>query len=308
MRRAPYPLLLMLVWIITIATIDCSDGSRRTSEQDVKRFFEACRTGNISVVNEMLKTRSAKSLVNARDDSDVTPLHEAALKGHKAIVEVLLARGADVNSKTSDGFTPLLDAALNGHTSVVEVLLEKGALVDPEIDFVGVTPFFVALIRKHFDICTLLLKKGANIDHRGVGGDTCLHVVPLVPGTEAVEFLLKNKANVNAKNAEGETPLHAAAQWGRADVLELLIQHGANINAANKQGLTALHFAALESTAEVAKLLIAKGANINAKTTARYVGGYPERVIPAGATPLRTASIAHNKDVVLLLKQLGAKN
>nr|HIL75857.1 ankyrin repeat domain-containing protein [Rhodospirillales bacterium] len=34
-------------------------------------------------------------------------MHYAALKGHKEVVELLLANGANVNAKDDDGKTPL---------------------------------------------------------------------------------------------------------------------------------------------------------------------------------------------------------
>lgn len=54
-------------------------------------------------------------------------LHFAALKGHVAIVETLLAAGADKDRQTLEGLTPLHIAAINGHVEVVRVLLRAGA-------------------------------------------------------------------------------------------------------------------------------------------------------------------------------------
>ena len=39
-----------------------------------------------------------------------TPLHEAAMEGHREIVELLIAAGADVNAKNNWGWTPLFES------------------------------------------------------------------------------------------------------------------------------------------------------------------------------------------------------
>jgi ankyrin repeat protein len=44
-------------------------------------------------------------LVLSNDKDGMTPLHFAAGKGHKAVVEVLLAHGAEVNAKDIRGQT-----------------------------------------------------------------------------------------------------------------------------------------------------------------------------------------------------------
>ena len=50
------------------------------------------------------------------------------MKGHLAVVEALLAKGADRDAKTTDyGFTALIYASEEGHLAVVEALLAKGA-------------------------------------------------------------------------------------------------------------------------------------------------------------------------------------
>ena len=60
----------------------------------------------------------------------MTPLHWAAVGGHKDVVELLLAHGAEVNARYSDGYTPLHYAAANGHKDVVELLLANEADVN----------------------------------------------------------------------------------------------------------------------------------------------------------------------------------
>ena len=54
----------------------------------------------------------------------------AAQKGHEAVVQLLLDKGAAVDAVLKDGHTALIIAAQQGHEAVVKLLLDKGAAVD----------------------------------------------------------------------------------------------------------------------------------------------------------------------------------
>ena len=78
--------------------------------------------------------------VNAMDESDVTPLHQAASYGHKEIAELLIAEGADVNAKIKKKYyfkknqttlyintpTPLDWANINKQTEIADLLRKHG--------------------------------------------------------------------------------------------------------------------------------------------------------------------------------------
>src|SRR6185503_14567857 len=60
-----------------------------------------------------------------------TLLHAAAFKDRRAVVEELIARGADVDAvREGDAFTPLAQAAHKGHVGCLRVLLAAGASLD----------------------------------------------------------------------------------------------------------------------------------------------------------------------------------
>jgi ankyrin repeat protein len=62
-----------------------------------------------------------------KDNKGSTPLHLAAGRGHRDVVELLLANNADVNAKANNGATPLDFAGGGGHKDVVELLRLHGS-------------------------------------------------------------------------------------------------------------------------------------------------------------------------------------
>jgi ankyrin repeat protein len=145
----------------------------------------------LAKVKALLENNPA--LISSKAVDGGTPLHPAALHGHKTVVELFLARRAEVDAKSNKGYTPLQLAAAMGHRGVVEMLLAHGADVNSKDAEFRWTPLHWAAGGGHKDV---------------------------------VEALLANKPNVNAKDDEGRTPLLLATNAGHTDVTELLRQHG----------------------------------------------------------------------------------
>ena len=65
---------------------------------------------------------SAGADVNAVQERDITPLHQAADRGDASLVRLLLAAGAKVGARASNGRTAAELAMMKGHEEVLEVL------------------------------------------------------------------------------------------------------------------------------------------------------------------------------------------
>lgn len=157
--------------------------------------------------------------VNGRchgEDPGATALHIACSsqvappRGETAAaVNLLIARGADINARDGDGATPL----------------------------------HMAVCSHKDDITAALLRGGADPDIPTLSGHTPLHTAAHFRDTGIGAMLIRAGADVNAAARDGETPLHAATSGGDADMARLLIEAGADVHARNRHGKTPLEAA-----------------------------------------------------------------
>ena len=108
-----------------------------------------------------LETDTDKRLAELRESYDrLAGAVEARFLGHREVVEVLLAHGADLEIRDPKWATPLFLAALSGHLDVVRDLLAAGA--DAGCRLVSGTPVASAAETVgHREIATLLRQHGA---------------------------------------------------------------------------------------------------------------------------------------------------
>jgi 26S proteasome non-ATPase regulatory subunit 10 len=175
---------------------------------DLKNFFYAIENGDLEKVAAHLAAHPEDAM--ARDDREEgdSPLHIAAMAGHKEIVALLLSQGADVNARANLGRTPLHWAAWNGHFEVARILLAQGANVNARVTG-----------KATFPVPSGGLPKGEI-------GSTALHYAAYEGHKAICELLLEHGAEVNAQAAEGWTPLHRAKFGGHEEVVELLKGYG----------------------------------------------------------------------------------
>jgi 26S proteasome non-ATPase regulatory subunit 10 len=175
---------------------------------DLKQFFYFIENGDLGKVIAHLEVNPEHALVRDDREEGDSPLHIAAMAGHKDIVVLLLAKGADINARANLGRTPLHWAAWNGHYEVARILVAHGANVNAKVS--GKTTFPIS---------------GGGMPKAEIGS-TALHYAAYEGHLDICELLLENGADVNAATAEGWTPLHRAKFRGHDEVVELLKRHG----------------------------------------------------------------------------------
>ena len=99
-----------------------------------RSLFDAAKSGNIETFKQHL---AAGADVNVKGSTllghDVSPLHEAAGWGHKEFVELLIAKGADVNAKDAEGKTP----SDSGTGEISDLLRKHGGKTGEELKAEG---------------------------------------------------------------------------------------------------------------------------------------------------------------------------
>ncbi|HNY80469.1 MAG: ankyrin repeat domain-containing protein [Sedimentisphaerales bacterium] len=145
-----------------------------------------------------------------------TPLHNAASvsllrddlepHGNVAVVEYLLAHGADVNARDAWGCTPLFDSLFAGNLAVTKLLVAHGAELNLRATEDGATVLHDAASIGDLEAVKLFVSHGADISARDFDGETSLHEAALRRDREAVDYLVSQGADLHAPSKRGETP------------------------------------------------------------------------------------------------------
>jgi ankyrin repeat protein len=281
-----------------------------------KSLFQAAAEGDIKQVRLHI---SSGTNINERTVSGDTALHYAAREGHKELVELLIANGAEI--------TTVHIAAFLGDLRQVEVFLKKGIDVKDK-DTAEYTALHFAARGRQREVIELLIAQGANVNAKDQQGQTALHYAAEAGDMGIVEFLIARDAEVNAKDQHNYTPLHRAAGGGHKDIVKLLLDNGVDVNASARWDYTPIYYAAWSGNTEIVELLVEKGADVNAKdewdwTPLHYMAQYDyyrdmaEFLIAKGAdvntkdkwgeTPLQVAKDKGHAEIVQLLRKHGAK-
>lgn len=235
------------------ADIGAADGNGDTALDQAVLF------GQSSVIPVLLQYGADPQRVHQRDGRG--PVHEAAMKGSAALIDMLVVAGADPASPDLSGQTPI-DLALAYKNRGTIAALEQLSLARKDCQETVDRAMESATMRGRSELARLLIEGGFNIQRPTAGGSTYLHEAALKGQIKIVQLFLERGANVNALDETGGTPLHSAALGGNAEVIRLLLNHGSAIDARDREsGATPLMLAAAVARADAVSLLLARGAD-----------------------------------------------
>jgi len=228
---------------------------------------------------------SARLLVEAGasvDEADawgVSATMLAAHGNHGALVEYLLAEGADPNVATP-GFTALHAAVMHRNEAAVQALLGAGADVNRPVEawtptrrssddysflpeMVGATPVWLAARFSTPAIMRLLIERGADatVVHRGEWMSRSLGSQGQTPEYAATTTLMAALGMGGPGRVWARGPLTREGREAEAlEAVRLAVEAGVDVNAADVDGRTALDAARRLGFDQVADYLVASGA------------------------------------------------
>jgi hypothetical protein len=196
------------------------------------------------------------------------PLHVAARRWDVAMIELLLAHGADLHRRRADGHTAYALAELYGNRAVAERLRAAGAheSLSPLEQFVATCArgdrAAFAMLDADPSLRTALQPQHHLLLHRHAESGNA----------PVLEIMLACGFGPDARDGDGVTPLHRAAMGGHPDAVRALLDGGADINA--KDGMFAAtplvwavegrrHAAPGSDHVGVARVLIASGSSLD---------------------------------------------
>jgi ankyrin repeat protein len=151
-------------------------------------MFAACMAGARERAAELIGREP--ELVKAYSHDGWTPLHLACFFGHPALVETLIAQGAEVNARSRNGMQN--------------------------------TPLHAAAAGRNRDAVRMLLEHGAEVNSRQEGGWTALHAASQNGDAEMVRLLIAAGADVQIRAANQQNALDLALTKGHPAVVEVL--------------------------------------------------------------------------------------
>ncbi|XP_040280086.1 LOW QUALITY PROTEIN: ankyrin repeat and SAM domain-containing protein 1A [Bufo bufo] len=233
-----------------------------------QELLEAARTGNRAVVERLLGGKRLSGAGQGGSSGGGPGASGGVSVSHPLSSLLSIWRGPNVNCVDSSGYTPLHHAALNGHRELVEVLLRYEAVTNIA-DCKGCFPLHLAAWKGDAYIVRQLIHHGpshAKVNEQNNDNETALHCASQYGHTEVVHVLLEELTDPTMRNHKMETPLDLAALYGRLEVVKLLLNAHPNLLSCHTRKHTPLHLAARNGHRAVVRVLLDASMDINYTT------------------------------------------
>ena len=196
------------------------------------------------LVQALLRKGARAHVVNRYGAS---PLGEAVRVANVELVAMLLEAGADANVANEDGQTALMLAARTGNVAVAKLLVQHGADVNRREQYRDQSAVMWAAAQNHPDMVAFLVSMKADLSVRARANEW--------------ESQITNEPRVQYRPTGGLTPLLYAARAGCLDCVKTMLAAGADKDRPNPDGMTPMIMALDNGFPAVARYLLDQGAN-----------------------------------------------
>ena len=115
---------------VEVADIGLHWTLQQTKDPKIKNLLAAVALGDVNKVNGLLNKEIINKKINSLNGGTV--LSWAAISNQPQVVKQLIEKGANVDARSDYNLTPLIEAAHRGHLEVVRFLLQSGADKTPK--------------------------------------------------------------------------------------------------------------------------------------------------------------------------------
>jgi ankyrin repeat protein len=257
-----------------------------SSRTPIEAFGAAVRDNDAARVAELLASHpELKSTINGPVPGGhfgATALIVAAQHASRAMIEALLAAGADVNQRShwwAGGFCPL-DEGENA-PGLADFLIERGAVLNPPT---------AAQLGRLDELKALIAADPQAVHARGGDGQTALHRARTV---EMAAYLLGHGADIDARDVDHESTPAQYLVRTRQDVVRFLVSRGCTTDV--------LMAAAIGDVDLVRQHLDADPSTIRTRVNPQY---FPMRNPHAGGT-IYIWTLGANKNAHVIAREFG---